>query len=138
MEQLQLGWLPELPLCSLYSHILVISSLQEWRLHRNLKWGEKSFHHFMLRVSSAVSCEVGQPCPGVGTRRESAPCAARGRCWEQGLDWGMIWTQGLPAEVFEQGLLAAGPAWGGCQQRELRLFLIHKTFGAVGCGFSGL
>lgn len=62
----------------------------------------------------------------------TAPCAGRGRCW----GWGETWTWGLPAEVFDQGLLATGPAWGRCQQRELRLFLVH--FGAAGCGFSKL
>lgn len=58
---------------------------------------------------------------------KTAACAARGRCWEQGLAWRVTWTRGLPAEVLKQRLLATGPAWGRCQQRELRLFLVHKT-----------
>lgn len=66
--------------------------------------------------------------PGVGAPRESQLHVLPGDgVGNRGWAGEVTWPLGLPAEVFEQGLLATGPAWGRCQQRELRLFLVHKT-----------
>lgn len=42
----------------------------------------------------------------------TAPCAARGRCWEQGLGWGDVLDPGAPSRGVRTGFAGGGPSLG--------------------------
>lgn len=108
------GLAPELPPRSSYSRILVTSSLQECCLHRNLKYGEKSlvFHHFTLRVSGAVSCEVARPRQEWGHRGNHSSMCCQGTVLGTGAGLGADLDPGAPSRAVPTGFAGDGPSLG--------------------------